>query len=119
MLHIQHNDTDSKAGLRHHAVAPNLFLLHNSTALCNVPWCVVVAALWVNRVGCGLNVEAVCPKDNEGSMEHEREDWNKDVEEPERRFEQVKEHACYANDKVVLCVTGRDQHVSSDIPPNN
>jgi hypothetical protein len=45
-------------------------------------------------------------------VQQHAEDGQEDVEQPHGDFDQVKEHAYYADDKVVLCVAGEVSAVS-------
>lgn len=61
VVYVQHDNTDSEAALRLHAIAPDLLIFHNVAVLGNVPRCAIVDSLRVDSVGQGLNVNAVCP----------------------------------------------------------
>ena len=104
---IQHDDANGKAALRLHAVASDVLVLYNVTALGDVPWRSVVYTGRVDGVGSGLDVDAVCPQAHECDVERKREDWEKDFEEPEGHLDKPEEGAHYANHEMILSVAVR------------
>jgi hypothetical protein len=66
--YLHHDDSDREGALCLHAVAAIELVLHNVTALGNVPWRTVVLMRRINRVWRGLHVKTVRPEDEESSM---------------------------------------------------
>lgn len=59
--YVQHDDTDGETALRLHAVALDVLVIYDVTALGNVPGRSVIGMRRVDGVGCGLDVDAVGP----------------------------------------------------------
>lgn len=105
-LDVQHDTAHGEATLGLHAIRAYVFVVHDVAALGDVPGGARIPAQRVDGVGRGLDVDAVCPDGEQGDMQEDGEDGEEDVEEPQSGFDQVKEHAHYADYKVVLSVTG-------------
>ncbi len=80
---VQHNDANGKTALRLHAITLDVLVVYKIAALGDVPRRPVVCVLWVDGVGRGLDVNAVCPQGHECDVKEEREDWEEDFEEPQ------------------------------------
>ena len=69
--YVQHDDAHGKGALRLHAVTPDQFVVDNVAALGNVPWGAIVDALWIDPIGCGLDVNSVGPQYEQGDVQQE------------------------------------------------
>jgi hypothetical protein len=103
---VQHYHTNSKRRFGLHAIRSDVLILHNVAVLGNVPRCALVYARWIDGVGRSLDVYAVGPEGEEASVQDQGEEWDEDFKEPHCGFDEVEEHAKYADYEVVLCVAG-------------
>ena len=84
---VQHDTAYGEAALGLHAVFAHRGVGYDVAALGDVPGGAAVAALGVDGVGRGLDVDAVGPDGEEGDVEQDRENGEEDVEKPHRGFD--------------------------------
>lgn len=77
--YVQHNTAHGKRALGLHAVLLHLRVGGDVAVLGDVPGRARVAARWVDGVGRGLDVDAVCPDDKQWDVQQDREDGVEDV----------------------------------------
>jgi len=58
---VQHDNANGETAFGLHAVTLDVLVVHDVAILGEIPGCAIVYVLWVNGVGRGLDVNAVCP----------------------------------------------------------